>query len=110
MTASALPPGPRMPAAMQSLGWWARPTSFLERCRARYGKTFTVNLPAQGPFVMVSDPADLTAVKRIYDIVEGRDERVELNLYITGTDEDNAEHPPEPTSVGAESAGAEGTN
>ena len=36
--------------------------------------------------------ADLTAVKRIYDIVEGRDERVELNLYITGTDEDNAEN------------------
>jgi len=32
-------------------------------------------------------------VKRIYDIVEGRDERVELNLYITGTDEDNAENP-----------------
>lgn len=30
-------------------------------------------------------------VKRIYDIVEGRDERIELNLYITGTDEDNAE-------------------
>ena len=54
--------------------------------------------------------ADLTAVKRIYDIVEGRDERVELNLYITGTDEDNAEHVPEPTSVGAESTGAEGTN
>ena len=53
---------------------------------------------------------DLTAVKRIYDIVEGRDERVELNLYITGTDEDNAENAPEPTSVGAETPGAEGTN
>ncbi len=53
---------------------------------------------------------DLTAVKRIYDIVEGRDERVELNLYITGTDEDNAENVPEPTSVGAESPAAEGTN
>jgi succinate dehydrogenase / fumarate reductase iron-sulfur subunit len=49
---------------------------------------------------------DLAAVKKIYDIVEGRDERVELNLYITGTDEDNAEHPPEPTPVGSDEAGA----
>ncbi len=53
---------------------------------------------------------DLTAVKRIYDIVEGREERVELNLYITGTDEDNAENAPEPTAVGAQDSGAEGTN
>ena len=47
---------------MQALGWWARPVPFLERCRARYGKTFTINLAAQGPFVMVSDPDDLKAV------------------------------------------------
>ncbi|HEY1537858.1 MAG TPA: succinate dehydrogenase/fumarate reductase iron-sulfur subunit [Solirubrobacteraceae bacterium] len=32
--------------------------------------------------------SDLKAVKRIYDTVEGRDERVELNLYISGRDED----------------------
>ena len=37
--------------------------------------------------------ADLASVKKIYDIVEGRDQRDELNLYITGTDADNAEHP-----------------
>jgi succinate dehydrogenase / fumarate reductase iron-sulfur subunit len=29
-------------------------------------------------------------VKAIYDRVEGRDERVELNLYISGRDEDIA--------------------
>jgi cytochrome P450 len=62
MTEHRLPPGPRMPAAMQSLGWWARPIPFLERCRARYGKSFTVSLVAQEPFVMLSDPADLKAV------------------------------------------------
>ena len=28
------------------------------------------------------------AIKRIYDEVEGRDERFELNLYISGRDED----------------------
>jgi succinate dehydrogenase / fumarate reductase iron-sulfur subunit len=32
--------------------------------------------------------ADLDAIKRIYKGVEGRDERVELNLYISGRDED----------------------
>src|SRR5205085_8745119 len=32
--------------------------------------------------------ADLKAIKRIYDEVEGRDERLELNLYISGRDED----------------------
>lgn len=57
-----LPPGPRMPAAVQSLGWWARPIPFLERSRARFGKTFTVRLVAQEPFVMVSDPADIKAL------------------------------------------------
>jgi hypothetical protein len=41
-------------------------------------------------------------VQKIYDLVEGRDERVELNLYITGTDEENAEHPPEPAAVATE--------
>jgi len=62
MKKSALPPGPRTPAAIQSLGWWARPIPFIERCRARYGKTFTVRLVAQEPFVMVSDPEDIKAV------------------------------------------------
>ncbi len=33
---------------------------------------------------------DLKAVQRIYETVEGRDERYELNLYISGYDEDDA--------------------
>ena len=33
---------------------------------------------------------DLKAVQKIYDTVEGRDERYELNLYISGYDEDDA--------------------
>ena len=36
---------------------------------------------------------DLKAVQSIYDRVEGRDERYELNLYITGTDAENAPAP-----------------
>ncbi len=51
-----LPPGPRQPSAMQTVGWWARPISYLERCRARYGKRFTIRLLSTPPFVMLSDP------------------------------------------------------
>ncbi len=51
-----LPPGPRMPVLLQSLGTWSRPTAFLERCRARYGTPFTVRLVGQPPLVMISDP------------------------------------------------------
>src|SRR5919204_4403837 len=59
-----LPPGPRMPTFLQGIGWWNRPTAFMERCRARYGKRFTVRLPAQPPFVMISDPEELRELFR----------------------------------------------
>jgi cytochrome P450 len=53
-----LPPGPRVPAAVQLLGTWTRPISSLERLR-RYGKRVTVQLPFQPPFVILSDPAEI---------------------------------------------------
>ena len=56
---SQLPPGPRAPALLQTIGWWSRPTAYLERCRARYGKRFTVRLIGQSPFVVLSDPDEL---------------------------------------------------
>jgi cytochrome P450 len=56
---SQLPPGPRQPAAVQTIGWWVRPVAFLERARARYGKRFTVRLLAGPPFVMLSEPDQL---------------------------------------------------
>ena len=37
-----LPPGPRIPATMQTLLWITRPLDFMERCRRRYGDIFTV--------------------------------------------------------------------
>src|SRR3954468_5292770 len=52
-----LPPGPRTP--LQTLGFWARPLSLLERCRARYGKRFTLRLAGTPPTVMVSDPQEI---------------------------------------------------
>ena len=56
---NSLPPGPRMPAVLQTIGWWSRPTAFLERCRARYGRRFTIRLLGQSPFVVLSDPDEI---------------------------------------------------
>ena len=36
--------------------------------------------------------ADLKQVQAIYDEIEGREKRLEFNLYISGTDEDNDEN------------------
>ena len=47
---AGLPPGPRLPRTLQTLGWWTRTIPFLERCRARYGKRFTLRL-LQSPAV-----------------------------------------------------------
>jgi succinate dehydrogenase / fumarate reductase iron-sulfur subunit len=44
-------------------------------------------------------------VKAIYDAVEGRDERIELNLYLTGYDEDLLDAPGAPTDAAASGAG-----
>lgn len=55
----ALPPGPRLPAALQLLATWKRPGVSLERLRQRYGTRITVRLPFQPPFVMLSDPDEI---------------------------------------------------
>ncbi len=54
-----LPPGPRMPALLQTIGAWVRPTASMDRNRARYGKRFTIRLLGQPPFVVLSDPDDI---------------------------------------------------
>jgi cytochrome P450 len=59
---AALPPGPRLPTLIQSVGMWKRPLPFIERCRARYGKRFTIRFVGAPPFVMLSDPDDLKEV------------------------------------------------
>jgi len=57
-----LPPGPRMPALLQTLGTWSRPIAFLEKCRARYGRRFTTRLIGQPPLVMISDPEEIKEI------------------------------------------------
>jgi cytochrome P450 len=65
---SDLPPGPRYPGTLQTLGWVLRPGPWLEGCRARYGDCFTVRLPGFGepgfkPVVVIADPA---AIKDVF--------------------------------------------
>jgi cytochrome P450 len=56
-----LPPSPRMPRALQTVGWLNRPFQFVERARAKYGDTFTIHI-ARDTFVVLSDPADVKQV------------------------------------------------
>ncbi|HEX6653787.1 MAG TPA: cytochrome P450 [Thermoleophilaceae bacterium] len=57
-----LPPGPRMPRTLQTVAWWNRTVPFLERCRERYGKRFTMRLLQTPPFVHHSEPEHLREI------------------------------------------------
>jgi cytochrome P450 len=59
---SGLPPGPRYPSLIQGIGIWKRPLAFLERCRSRYGRRFTIRFPLAPPFVILSDPDEVKEV------------------------------------------------
>jgi cytochrome P450 family 135 len=60
---SKLPPGPRMPRALQAVGWTQRPLPWLEKCHRRYGDTFTLRIRHYGDWVILADPED---VKRVF--------------------------------------------
>ena len=57
-----LPPGPRMPRALQAVGWTQRPLPFLERCQRRYGDIFTLRILHWGDWVLLADPDDVKKV------------------------------------------------
>ena len=59
----SVPPGPRMPRALQALGWANRALPWLERCRERYGDAFTLRIRHWGDWVLLADPDD---VKRVF--------------------------------------------
>jgi cytochrome P450 len=62
MRPAGLPPGPPYPSVLQAVGFWTRPFAFLRQCRERYGKRFTIRLPASPLFVMLTDPAEVKEV------------------------------------------------
>ncbi|MCW3010106.1 MAG: cytochrome [Solirubrobacterales bacterium] len=57
MSAAAGLPNPvRMPVPAQALAWLARPVPFLMGQAARHGDVFTMTLPQEGPWVVLSHP------------------------------------------------------
>jgi len=61
-TATQLPPGPRYPVALSSLGWALRPMPFMERCQKRYGDMFKFRIAQEGTWVFVSHPDQIKQV------------------------------------------------
>jgi cytochrome P450 len=74
-----LPPGPRLQPPLQLIGFFSRPTAFLQRCRERYGDVFTLRLPATEPMVFLGDP-DLVKAVWTRDKVNGLPEGRRLTL------------------------------
>jgi cytochrome P450 len=58
-----LPPGPRAPRAVQTLGWMTRPMPYMERCRRRYGDVFTMRIAQEGTWVFLAHP---DAIKQVF--------------------------------------------
>src|SRR6266700_5930065 len=57
-----VPAGPRLPRAVQTVLWAARPVSFMQRSRRCYGDVFTVRPYAFGNVVVLADPAHIKDV------------------------------------------------
>lgn len=58
----ALPPGPRLPRALQTARFLARPVPLMEACRSRYGGAFTLRIWRGGELVFISDAPSLKAL------------------------------------------------
>jgi cytochrome P450 len=59
----SLPPGPRLPRAVQTAIWARRAQWLLKECQARYGDMFTLRIAYEGTWVVLADPA---AVKQVF--------------------------------------------
>ncbi len=82
---ASLPPGPRYPAPLQGLGFWTRPLPFLETCRRRYGKRFTLRLPFAPPFVTITEPDQVKQIFTAPDDVLHPGEGARVLLPIVGS-------------------------
>ena len=61
-----LPPGPRAPAAWQTVAWMTRPAAFLHRVHARFGDPATIRTYwTAEPMVLFSDPAAVRDIFRL---------------------------------------------
>src|SRR5947209_142666 len=62
--ASALPPGPWVPAWWQLVRFAGDPLGLLDECHGRYGDAFTLHIAGNGRFVMLSNPEDVREIFR----------------------------------------------
>ncbi|HEX4108317.1 MAG TPA: cytochrome P450, partial [Solirubrobacteraceae bacterium] len=61
-----VPPGPRAPAAWQTVAWMARPAAFLSRVHARFGDPVTIRTYwTEEPMVLFSGPDAVREVFRL---------------------------------------------
>jgi cytochrome P450 len=58
-----LPPGPRLPRAVQTAAWLTRPGPFLMRAQRQYGDVFTIRIGGEPPWVMLAHP---DAVREVF--------------------------------------------
>jgi cytochrome P450 family 135 len=64
VTAVPLPPGPKLPALLQTLGFILAPVQFIDAMRRRYGDVVTFSTSFDSGFVMVFDPDTVRQVFR----------------------------------------------
>jgi cytochrome P450 len=64
MSTASMPPGPRLPRLVQTLGFVFFPVPFVEACRRRYGNVVTMGTLFDSRFVMVFDPEHVKQVFR----------------------------------------------
>lgn len=62
MLIMSLPPGPRLPLAVQTALLWRLPRWWFTACHRRYGDTFTVRAAPMGTIVYLTRPADIRDV------------------------------------------------
>jgi cytochrome P450 family 135 len=60
--ATSLPPGPRMPRAVQTAIWARRAQWMLAQCRRRFGDTFRLEIAYEGTWILLADPEDVRRV------------------------------------------------
>ncbi len=60
---AALPAGPRMPVAIQTMLWFRRAQWLLESAQARFGEMFTLHIAGEGDWVVTSNPE---AIKQVF--------------------------------------------
>jgi cytochrome P450 len=58
-----LPPGPRLPRAVQTAIWFRSAQGMLDTCQARFGDMFTLKIANEGTWIVTSSPE---AIKQVF--------------------------------------------